>query len=49
MIAIIGVLSLAVIASIVYQVVRKGSQGPAETTSIFNGVRGFYSTLYSSK
>lgn len=43
--AIIGVFSLGVIAVMVSQVVRAGSQGPAALTSISTGVAGFYNAL----
>lgn len=43
--AIIGVFVLGMIAVMVSQVVRSGSQGPAETTSLFQGIAGVYTSL----
>lgn len=42
---LLSVLTLGVIAAMVYQFVRSGSQGPAETTAVGNTVVGFYKTL----
>lgn len=45
MAAIIGVLSLGMIAVIVSQIVRAGSQGPAAISSTFTGVSNIYTAL----
>lgn len=45
MAGIIGVLSLGVIATIVFQFVRQGSQGPALAGTVLTGVDNFYGTL----
>lgn len=45
LVGLIGIGTLAVIATMVFQVVRSGSQGPAETRAIGNAVTGFYGTL----
>ncbi len=42
---IVGVFALAVVATMVYQVVRKGSQGPTAITNTGNSVSKFYGTL----
>lgn len=43
--AIVGVLSLGMIAVIVSQLARAGSQGPALVSNTFGGVANIYSAL----
>jgi hypothetical protein len=42
---LVGVLALAVVATMVYQVVRKGSQGPGTISAIGGVTKDFYGTL----
>lgn len=42
---IIGVLTLGMVAVIVSQLARSGSQGPALVTSLFSGTANVYSAL----
>jgi hypothetical protein len=42
---IIGVLALGVLAVMVYNVVKPGSQGPTAITDVGKGISGFYTSL----
>lgn len=45
MAAIVGVLSLGMIAVIVSQIVRNGSQGPQAISATLGGISGIYGAL----
>lgn len=46
--ALVGVLTLGVIAVMVYDFTRSGSQGPAVITDIGTDVTGFFNSLHGS-